>query len=385
MRLGVGLHKRKTIGVVSHFAYGAVAGGIQGHIGGVERQTSMLCRWLSDQGYGVSIITWDEGQQDDCIINGVRVIKLCRQDAGIRGVRFIYPRWTSLNRALQKANADIYYHNCGEYVTGQVALWCAAHQRRFVYSVASDPDCDPALPKMRGLREKLLYRYGLRRASVILVQTAKQKAMLKAGFDLSSAMLPMPCEGPTDAEYSPPIPRGPADFTVLWVGRIARVKQLELLIEVAASLPGIRFEVVGGPDSDGEYAEYVLGQAHRLSNVMLHGRVARERMPELYRRASLLCCTSIYEGFPNTFLEAWSYGVPVLSTVDPDNLIQRLGLGLVGTNRDTLVAAVRRMCSFNELWRSCSAHARAYYCANHTLERAMPLLEGAIMGNGATG
>ncbi len=31
---------------VSHFAYDAMTGGSTGHIGGVERQTSLMARWL---------------------------------------------------------------------------------------------------------------------------------------------------------------------------------------------------------------------------------------------------------------------------------------------------------------------------------------------------
>jgi hypothetical protein len=35
------------VAIVAHFAYGAMAGTTTGHIGGVEKQTSMLARWLA--------------------------------------------------------------------------------------------------------------------------------------------------------------------------------------------------------------------------------------------------------------------------------------------------------------------------------------------------
>ena len=136
---------KPSICLVAHFAYGVLSGGRTGHVGGVERQTTLLARWLTTRGYRVSMITWDEGQPDDQLIDGIRVIKVCRSDAGLPVLRFVYPRWTSLVRALRKADADVYYQNCGEYVTGQVATWCRRHGRRFVYSIASDPDCDAAL------------------------------------------------------------------------------------------------------------------------------------------------------------------------------------------------------------------------------------------------
>lgn len=62
----------------------------------------------------------------------------------------------------------------------------------------------------------------------------------------------------------------------------------------------------------------MLARARSLSNVRLHGRIAeRAALAELYRGAALLCCTSSLEGFPNTFLEAWSHGLPVVTTSTP--------------------------------------------------------------------
>ena len=152
---------KPSVCFVAHFAYGALAGGNGGHIGGVERQTSLMAKWLAARGHRVRLVTWDEGQKDGESIDGVQVFKLCRQNAGLPGLRFFRPRWSSLNAAMKRADADVYYHNCGEYVTGQVAMWCRRHGRKFVYSVASDPDCDVRLPEMHSLRERLLYRHGL--------------------------------------------------------------------------------------------------------------------------------------------------------------------------------------------------------------------------------
>jgi hypothetical protein len=75
--------RRPRVCFVPHFAYGAIAGGDSGHIGGVEKQTSLMARWLAKQGDQVSMLTWGEGQQTGSELDGVRVFKVCRQDAGI--------------------------------------------------------------------------------------------------------------------------------------------------------------------------------------------------------------------------------------------------------------------------------------------------------------
>lgn len=364
-----------NLGVVAHFAYGAMTGGEGGHVGGVERQTSLMCRWLAERGHRVSLITWDEGQPDDTVVHGVRVIKMCRQDTGLPGLRFFTPRWTSLVRAMQQADADAYYQNCAEYVTGQVAMWCRRHDRQFVYSVASDPDCDPALPALTTRRERVLYRYGLRHADRIIVQTNRQREMLRDGFGRESVVLPMPCPGPRDGDYQPPYEPSPGSCHVLWAGRIAPVKRLELLLEIAQTLPGVTFHVAGMPYAGDRYSESVLEEARAVPNVRVLGTVPRQRMPELYRSMSMLCCTSLYEGFPNTFLEAWSHGLPIVSTVDPDNLIASRRLGIAGANAAELAAAIRRLAESPSTWRELSGNARSHYRANHAVDPVMQQFE----------
>ena len=361
--------------VVAHHAYGAMTGGAGGHVGGVERQTSLLCRWLAARGHSVSLVTWDEGQGDDAVIDGVRLIRVCRKDAGLPALRFFTPRWTSLLAALRRADASVYYHNCAEYVTGQVANWCRRHGRHFVYSVASDMDVDPALPELKAWRERTLYRYGLKAADRIVVQTTAQQRQLRQHFALDATVLPMPCPGPGDAEYQAPQPPADRAVRVLWAGRIAPVKRFELLLEVARACPEIGFDVAGMLDAGDTYLAPLLAAARELPNIALHGAVPRARMPAMYRGAALLLCTSRYEGFPNTFIEAWSLGIPVVSTVDPDGLIAGQDLGGVADSAAGLAAAIRRVAGDATAWRAMSARARDYYVRNHAVDHAMGLFE----------
>jgi glycosyltransferase involved in cell wall biosynthesis len=361
--------------VVAHHAYGAMTGGSAGHFGGVERQTSLMCRWLAARGHDVSLVTWDEGQGDDTVIDGVRLIRVCRRDAGLPGMRFITPRWTSLLAALRRADADVYYHNCAEYVTGQVAHWCRRNGRHFVYSVASDMDVDPALPDLAARRERILYRYGLRAADRIVLQTQAQRQQLRRHFALDGTVLPMPCPGPLDAEFQAPQPPQAGAVRVLWAGRIAPVKRFELLLEIARACPEIGFDVAGMLDANDSYLGPLLAQARQLPNLRLHGTVPRAQMTGMYQRAALLLCTSRYEGFPNTFIEAWSLGIPVVSSVDPDGLIAGRDLGGVADSAAGLAAVIRRVAADPAAWRAMSARARDYYVRNHAVDQAMGQFE----------
>jgi glycosyltransferase involved in cell wall biosynthesis len=360
--------------VVAHAAYGAMIHDPRRHVGGVERQTTLLSRWLAARGHDVSLVTWDEGQQDGARIGGVRMVKTCRREQGLPGLRFVHPRWTGLVAALRRADADVYYHNCGEYVTGQVALWSRRRRRAFVYGTASDTDCDPRLPALPRRRERVLYRYGLRHADRVIVQTRAQQDRLREGFGLDSVVIPAPCPGPDDAEYEARARPLPGAAPVLWVGRIAPEKRPDRLLDLAEARPALAFQLVG-PGGATAYAREILARGQRIANVTVHGAVGRDELARLYRLALCLCSTSDYEGFPNTFLEAWSHGLPVVSTVDPDGLIARLGLGGVASGVPGLAAAIDALDRAPLRWAQASARARAYYLENHRPDAALLRIE----------
>lgn len=369
---------KSRICFVAHNAYGAVAGGSRGSIGGVERQTSLMADWFVGRGYEVSVLTWDEGGPAEEMIEGVRVIKICRQDAGIKGVRFLWPRWARLVAALSCADAGVYYHNLAECVTGQTAFWCRNNGRKFVFSAAADSHCALELPYIRTFRDRALYRYGLRNADKVIVQSRRQQQMMRENFGCDSAVLPMPCPGPSDDDYRDcELNRGDSQ-RILWIGRLYELKRPDWLLDLAERCPDLNFDLVG-PAVDSEYASGICQRAKSLSNVVCHGRVPRARMPELYRRAKIVCCTSKSEGFPNTFLEAWSYGLPIVSTFDPDNLIVEKGLGRVGADTSQLEDGVRELLNSPGAWQKASRCARQYYMSTHTIEAAMPRFEGVFL------
>jgi glycosyltransferase involved in cell wall biosynthesis len=364
------------IAIIAHNAYRMLTGSHSGHIGGVERQAAMLARWLAARGHRVSVVTWNEGGPPIEEIGGIRVVKTCRADAGLPLLRFLVPRWSSLNRALRLADAEIYYQNGAEEVTGQVGLWCRRNRRRFVFSTASDIDCVEHPARGRSFREQVLYRYGLRTAHRIIVQSQKQARMLQESTSLAATVLPMPGEdlaclaSRNDRTPARPVP------LLLMVGRIAPEKNVEMFIDVARSLPGMQFVIVGGPvRTAGAYFEMINRLAADLPNVDFFGPADRRQLATLYRSATALCCTSHYEGFPNTFIEAWSVGLPVVSTVDPDGVIARHGLGAHVSSREEMRCRLSEIAVSSARREEFARVSRAYFESTHLLDTAMERFE----------
>jgi glycosyltransferase involved in cell wall biosynthesis len=363
------------ISIVAHNAYRMISGAGRGHIGGVERQTSMLARWLAGRGHDVSLITWNEGGPATEAMDGVRVVKVCRPDAGLPILRFFVPRWSSLNTALRVADADVYYQNGAEEVTGQVAMWCRRHRRRFVFSAASDMDCSRRITTDRPLRERLLYRYGLRSADRIIVQTNAQAEMLKAVTGLPATVLPMP--GDDFATYPAGEDTGTTEASplLLLVGRISPEKNVEMFIELARTLPGMRFLVVGPGDPSNSYVAALGRLSSSVPNLEFFGSADRRQLAGLYRAATALCCTSHYEGFPNTFIEAWSLGLAVVSTVDPDGVISRFDLGAHVAGLAELADQVRQLADSPDRRDTIARNARTYFQSHHQRDVAMERFE----------
>jgi glycosyltransferase involved in cell wall biosynthesis len=351
---------------VAPSAYNLISGRLElTHIGGAEVQQLLVARALARRGYQVSFVSYDYGQPDGILHGGLLVWKSCRPGAGLPGLRFLHPRWTGLWSALARANADFYYKRCGSSEAGQVALWCRLHKRGFIFAAAVDGDCERSLPVLKTARERVLYRYGLRRADRIIAQTETQVELLRESFGLESVLIRSCTEEPPESERSGP---GQYDRSVLWVGRIIEQKRPELLLDLAQGSPDLRFDLVGDCNLASGYARSIVERARKLPNVVVHGAVAREVLGGLYRRAALLLCTSSFEGFPNVFLEAWARGVPTVATLDPDGLIERNGLGAVGVGSGDLLSALKRFVDDPALRDACSRRARRFFLENHTVD-----------------
>ena len=110
---------------------------------------------------------------------------------------------------------------------------------------------------------------------------------------------------------------------VLYVGNAYPHKNLGLLLRVAPVFPEVNFVLVGKEDYF--YARLKrTAEARAVGNVIFAGFIADRELGALYRHAALYVFPSLYEGFGLPPLEAFAYGLPVLSS-DRGSLPEILG------------------------------------------------------------
>ena len=324
--------------------------------GGAELQQALLAKALARRGWSVSMAVADYGQPDGAAWDGVRTFKAYRPDEGIPVLRFLHPRWTKLHAALRRADADIYYASCAGGQLAQVALFARSRGRKVVFRIASDTDCDPRTLLVRYRRDRMLYRWGLARADLVLAQTPSQQRALARNFGRDSRVVGSLLE--TSGRSPPPAER---DIGALWVGNLRPLKRPHFFLDAAARLPGLSFHMIGGPMPGAEALyEEVRQRAASLPNVTFHGFVPQHEVGAYFERAQVFVSTSQIEGFPNTYLQAWSRGTPVVAFLDPDRLLTQKRLGILVSGVEELQDAIARLAGDRAEWEQAGARGRRY-------------------------
>ena len=336
--------------------------------GGWTVQLRQLLLGLAEAGHRCGVLTWKGanayvGAQSVCDL-----IETYDPARGIRRLRLLTYYLPSFYRATRSYRPDVIIQSCASTDTATTALTAWSLKIPFVHRIASDIDADGRNVRYLNPRDRVGFYYGLRSCQLVICQNSHQLGHIRRQFPAkASGVLYNAIQIPSSAAALRP--RAKRSY-VAWLGNFSRPKNLPLLLEVAQALPEIEFRIAGTLTIDQQHAPTLqaLDALKRLANVTFVGYVKRDAVWDFLNGAIALLCTSDFEGFSNTFLEAFATGTPVVlrSIVDPDAIIRENGLGLVANDSGALVRGLREMCAMNaDRHEALGQHCRRYVEDHH--------------------
>jgi len=345
------------------------------HTGGAEYQIERLVDVLSSTGrYEIYYLNGISGGDESS--DRYRVVRVGKDP---RPPRFGYlSQAVPLYKALQKIQPDAIYQRVACGYTGVCAYYAQRHGTNFVWHVAHDSDVSPdnslhGRNPLRRFLEKRSVEYGIRRASCIVAQTADQAALLERNYGRKAdAVIPNFHPSPNET-----IDKS-GERIVAWVAGIKPWKRPEAFLDLAdtmLNLADVRFVMIGREaiaSSERAWLNALLRRIRATPNVEYRGSRSQAEVNELLARSHIFVNTSRYEGFPNTFIQAWMREAAVVSLhVDPDRLLGERAIGLFcDGSQQRLEGAVRTLLSDSSLRAAYTAKARDYALSHHSMANA---------------
>jgi glycosyltransferase involved in cell wall biosynthesis/SAM-dependent methyltransferase len=213
-----------------------------------------------------------------------------------------------------------------------------------------------------GLRKRLGWRALRYFTGVRVVNESARRALVDSRSHWRVECIPVPVTVPAATPQGEVATRPPL---VLYVGRLAREKNVTFLLDVAARVlaqdPRARFRIVGeGPERanlEARAAELGLG-----ARVEFTGAAPHAKLGEHYGAARILLLTSHVEGFGRVLVEAGASGLPAVAPEvgGVSDIIEngRTGLTFAPGALDEATAHVLRLLSDPDACASLGAAAR---------------------------
>jgi glycosyltransferase involved in cell wall biosynthesis len=354
----------------------AYASGDSLAVGGAERQQWFLARALAAAGWSVTVgLQGIHAFGSRTTIDGVTFVSL----PGSQTLLAPYQRLLSLYHFLQSELPDWWYWRCASHLLGPAVAIAKRLGILTAFSAAIDSDVNPRRALFHRSRWWPLYAWGLSWSDRIFLQHGGQLSALPSNLRSKSFVVPSIAGESMEIK-----PHSKRTKHVAWVGQLRQPKRPDLLIEIAQKSTDLRFIVCGGPstlNSPPGYSKEIIDTLRTLPNVEYRGQVSPQEALKVIADAAIFLCTSDEEGFPNTFLQAWSSGTPVVSLrIDPDHVIEQKVLGIVAQGVDGAVVGIKALMDSLDTRDEIALRARRHVAKAHSEAVVVAAFQRAIQG-----
>lgn len=297
-----------------------------------------------------------------------------------------------LYRTLKRLRPSVIYQRCLMPYTGICGLYAARHGARFVFHIAHDDDVRRPVFKgwgpgtLRRRLERHISELGLRRAHAIVAQTADQARMLKDEYNLEATAVIPNFHPPASAAEDGIGSRRGSGLRVVWIANFKPPKNPEIFVDLAEAFRDrndIEFVMIGRAGDSARYAS-LHERIQNLRNLTYLGELPIDQVNQQLAASDIFVNTSASEGFPNTFIQAWLRGVPVVSCfVDPDGCLTKGGGGILAGSATNLVPVIADLAENRSRLSALSDSARVHGNTNHRPDAAVRLIDLLLNRDGS--
>lgn len=291
---------------------------------------------------------------------------------GIRRFTYLFDTHELLE-ALEDIRPDVIYQRVTCAYTGIAAWYSQRTECKLAWHIAHEWDVTPfqwsnTKDVLFRWAEKKAIEYGVRRADLIFAQTRHQQTLLSRNYGRSATLIPNFHPNPAEA------PDKEKHFTVVWVANLKSWKRPEVFVQLAESLQhrsDIQFVMIGRVMYAEDEFKALNARMVRLQNLSYLGELSQGEVNQWLARSHVFVNTSRYEGFPNTFIQAWMRECVVVSlSVNPDNVFDqeepRLGF-CAQDHAGQLTDMIRQLADQPVLRSRIAENALKYVTENHSI------------------
>ena len=308
--------------------------------------------------------------------NGYKVLSI-GNSKGMLSQLFFLDVWNLL-KLLRRVRPDVILQRHACAYTGIATYYAIKNRCDMIFHVSSDNDILDLTKKKNILNriDRKFIDYGLRFSPRIVTQTHQQASFLEGYYRRKPAAVipnfhPLPSENIRKKE----------PVKIVWVANFKPLKQPECFIRLSKELEKLNGNVqcimIGAPLKNVPDRQLRLEkQIESIKNLVYLGALPIDQVNSILAEAHIFVNTSLYEGFPNTFIQAWMRKVPVVSLhCDPDGIIQRYKLGCLAGTFQSLVQKVIYLIDNSLIREKMGKTAQRYAYQKHNIHRVEMMIE----------
>ncbi|MDT0559386.1 glycosyltransferase family 4 protein [Ichthyenterobacterium sp. W332] len=356
--------------------------------GGAEVQASYLAEELVKRGYEVQYICQTITKTNintNSVVNGVKIhwIKPSR--------KFSWTNYLNYRNKLKITKPDIIIQRnsspvlFGSYLykkkTNAKLIWICTdnlsplrdfYKKRFITknTIRSTGLFKYIVYYLNCLLEDKLRNHGMKGVDLGFSQNNYQKIEILKNFGIDTHQM-ISGHYPIEDSIINKVKHRFSSKIILWCANFGKHKRPELFLKLAELMQhtDCNFIMIGN-HADKNHLKNLL--INKPKNLTLTGHLSFEEALHYFNKASLFINTSSPsgDGFPNTFIQSWLRGVPVLTFgFDPDNIVEEHQLGLIVKHEIEARAEITYLFSNNDVYSKMSQNVYTYALNNHTVEK----------------